>query len=393
MAKNYAEEFQKRKEKICAEEKVTIEEGPVYQEALKENRYDRHWYPAGELATVTFENGVTVTLEIEGSVKGELLDSNGTIYGQFKGVVDEIDDILVTDKHLKTFLSGEDDMYIDLTDDNRVIASSDAGIVTLDDNIAKALFNVSAYRHLSEKQEQASIDDIKPSEEPAAENDPAPDGDGTAKAVEETAEAVESEPAEEPVDVEEPEEEPAPESEPDPKPAPKAKKSTRKKKDQDTNLEDSGFREKFESGAVRDRRNDPDNPKGRCDLTPKVMMRRFFDAQPVKTFLDYIEEFENTGDEEALVNAAKAFANKVFPDDYTAMLEWSIHMENGANKYGDRNWEKGIPLYCYVDSATRHYLKYMRGDDDERHDRAVLWNCLCGAWTAVHHPDLNQYPL
>lgn len=387
MAKDYKEEFLKRKEKICTEERVKIEEGPVYQEALKDNRYDRHWYPAGELATVTFENGVTVTLEIEGSVKGELLDSNGTIYGQFKGVVDEIDDILVTDKHLKTFLSGEDDMYIDLTDDNRVIASSDAGIVTLDDNIAKALFNVSAYRHLSEKQEQASIDDIKPSEEPAAESDPAPDGDGTAKAVEETAEAVESEPAEEPA------EEPAAQPEPDPEPAPKTKKSTRKKKNQDTNIEDSGRRTVFESGAVRDCDSDPENPKGRMDLTPKKVMRKCMAAVAEKEFLDYIEDFEETGDPEMLILAARAFADTNFPDVYTAMIEWSIHMENGANKYGDRNWEKGIPLNRYIDSATRHYLKCLRGDDDERHDRAVLWNCLCGAWTAEKYPDLNQYPL
>ena len=52
------------------------------------------------------------------------------------------------------------------------------------------------------------------------------------------------------------------------------------------------------------------------------------------------------------------------------MLEVSIHFEEGAKKYGDNNWRKGIPAYCYIDSAVRHYLKWIRGDNDEPHDRA-----------------------
>ena len=47
----------------------------------------------------------------------------------------------------------------------------------------------------------------------------------------------------------------------------------------------------------------------------------------------------------------------------------------------ERNWEKGLPEYCYIDSAIRHYLKWMDGQDDEPHDRAVLWNLMCLWWT------------
>ena len=64
-----------------------------------------------------------------------------------------------------------------------------------------------------------------------------------------------------------------------------------------------------------------------------------------------------------------------------ALLELSKHFEQGAVKYGERNWEKGLPEYCYIDSAIRHYLKWMDGQDDEPHDRAVIWNLICLWWT------------
>lgn len=50
------------------------------------------------------------------------------------------------------------------------------------------------------------------------------------------------------------------------------------------------------------------------------------------------------------------------------------HHENGAVKYGDRNWEKGQPLGRYVDSAMRHLNKYLEGHRDEDHLSAVIWN-------------------
>ena len=38
--------------------------------------------------------------------------------------------------------------------------------------------------------------------------------------------------------------------------------------------------------------------------------------------------------------------------------------ELGAQKYADRNWEKGIPFSRYVDSAKRHLDKYIMGMND-----------------------------
>ncbi len=55
----------------------------------------------------------------------------------------------------------------------------------------------------------------------------------------------------------------------------------------------------------------------------------------------------------------------------------SIHFENGAGKYGDRNWEKGQPLSVYLGSARRHELKYRMDLWDEDHLIAWLWNVYC----------------
>lgn len=59
------------------------------------------------------------------------------------------------------------------------------------------------------------------------------------------------------------------------------------------------------------------------------------------------------------------------------ILELSAFFEAGCQKYGDRNWESGIPTATYFNSAVRHLFKMLRGDIDERHDMAALWNVAC----------------
>lgn len=50
--------------------------------------------------------------------------------------------------------------------------------------------------------------------------------------------------------------------------------------------------------------------------------------------------------------------------------------ELGAGKYGDRNWEKGIPYSRCVDSAKRHLDKFVMGMRDEDHLAAAVWNLM-----------------
>ena len=52
-------------------------------------------------------------------------------------------------------------------------------------------------------------------------------------------------------------------------------------------------------------------------------------------------------------------------------------MERGAAKYSARNWEKGMPLSEFFNSADRHMRKFISGYDDEPHLAAAIWNLLC----------------
>lgn len=49
-------------------------------------------------------------------------------------------------------------------------------------------------------------------------------------------------------------------------------------------------------------------------------------------------------------------------------------LQRGAEKYDDRNWEKGMPLSVYVDSGLRHLYKFLEGHRDEDHLIAAIWN-------------------
>ncbi len=90
-------------------------------------------------------------------------------------------------------------------------------------------------------------------------------------------------------------------------------------------IKDSGKRQEFNTGSVRDTREG----KGRYDLLPT----------------------------RALARVAK-------------------HFEAGALKYGDGNWLKGQPLSRYMDSALRHAFAHLEGKRDEPHLDAAIWNLL-----------------
>ena len=59
-----------------------------------------------------------------------------------------------------------------------------------------------------------------------------------------------------------------------------------------------------------------------------------------------------------------------------AMLRIAQHYENGAIKYKSRNWELGQPLSRYLDSTMRHLTKIIMGLDDEDHLSAACWNLM-----------------
>lgn len=76
----------------------------------------------------------------------------------------------------------------------------------------------------------------------------------------------------------------------------------------------------------------------------------------------------------------------------TAIIELSKHCQEGAKRYGERNVDKGIPQHSFVDSALRHLFKYLRGDKDENHIVAALWNVAWAVEQDVNRPELNDLP-
>lgn len=154
-------------------------------------------------------------------------------------------------------------------------------------------------------------------------------------------------------------------------------------------IKDSGNRREFETGAVRDIQEG----KGRCDLMPLDVVaecfRREFPNDNDSIILERLYLFTTTGESHHLYEALAM--DTPYKSWSTMFLEVAIHFEDGAKKYGERNWEKGIPVHRYIDSALRHYLKWIRGDKDESHDRAFCWNIICAIWTCKHMPELNGY--
>jgi hypothetical protein len=62
-----------------------------------------------------------------------------------------------------------------------------------------------------------------------------------------------------------------------------------------------------------------------------------------------------------------------------AILSIAKRLEDGQQKYGERNWEKGQALMSYLDSTFRHLYKFveetMKGNEStEDHMSAAIWN-------------------
>lgn len=57
-----------------------------------------------------------------------------------------------------------------------------------------------------------------------------------------------------------------------------------------------------------------------------------------------------------------------------ALRRWADLMARGAEKYGERNWEKGQSMARIQSSALRHLIQYMEGQTDEDHLAATLFN-------------------
>lgn len=155
-------------------------------------------------------------------------------------------------------------------------------------------------------------------------------------------------------------------------------------------IKDSGKRTQFPTGAVRDMHEANGEPKGRCDLLPLSVVADLFTDNDRELFIG-IHRFQKTGNVGHLFEVLELFADDYFDGTKTMLLELAKHFEAGSKKYGEGNWTLGINAKNYVDSSVRHLLKFLRGDEDERHDLAFCWNVTCCIWTCKFMPELNDY--
>ena len=154
-------------------------------------------------------------------------------------------------------------------------------------------------------------------------------------------------------------------------------------------IKDSGNRTVFSTGSVRDIQED----KGRCDLLPLGVIAGFIDDIYCDgSVIGSIYKFMCRGECTFLYEAVESFVRAEGKSMPEFLLDLSMHYKQGAEKYGERNWEKGIPLHSYIDSGVRHFLKYIDGQTDERHDRAFVWNMLGAIWTMEHRPEMIDIP-
>lgn len=62
----------------------------------------------------------------------------------------------------------------------------------------------------------------------------------------------------------------------------------------------------------------------------------------------------------------------------------------GAEKYGDWNWEKGMPVHDLLNHAIAHIYGFLSGDRSEPHLGHAAWNLLAAIHSQELWPHLNN---
>jgi hypothetical protein len=62
----------------------------------------------------------------------------------------------------------------------------------------------------------------------------------------------------------------------------------------------------------------------------------------------------------------------------------------GARKYSDFNWEKGMPVHDLLNHAIAHCYRFLEGDRAEPHLGHAAWNILAAIHSSQLWPHLND---
>lgn len=131
-------------------------------------------------------------------------------------------------------------------------------------------------------------------------------------------------------------------------------------------LKDSGERQEFSTGAVRDTATG----KLRWGLVSPYFIRAIFDCDTNGQYrpIYAITYFQETHNVDYLILAFTELDGK--------MEDMIIHLEKGAKKYNDHNWQRGIPVSRCIDSLYRHLISFANGETDEDHKAAAKCNIM-----------------
>lgn len=90
----------------------------------------------------------------------------------------------------------------------------------------------------------------------------------------------------------------------------------------------------------------------------------------------------------------EAIDNNISPESFVhccwpMFKDLAVHFQKGAEIYGERNCQKGIPAWSFKDSAMRHATQYFNHEEDEPHLISAIWNLWLLAWTFIHELETN----
>ena len=123
-----------------------------------------------------------------------------------------------------------------------------------------------------------------------------------------------------------------------------------------------------------------------------------FKEGAVNEFMSDMKMAKGQGEMETNENGVKRESNKnrgrfdLMP--YEALEELAKWYEAGAEKYGDRNWEKGISVQDCTNRMARHSAKACNGWMDEgpfAHYVAVIWNAMAAITGIKRNPYSNDH--
>lgn len=81
--------------------------------------------------------------------------------------------------------------------------------------------------------------------------------------------------------------------------------------------------------------------------------------------------------------------------DEPILTRWAELMARGAEKYGENNWQKANSeeeMQRFKASGFRHFIAWIRGDEDEDHAVAVCYNIMAAEFLKrkLHERETEQ---